>query len=76
MILNKIKHRSLFTNDDLRYNEKLGLPVEVFCTMQNTTVAFGQIESFSNLSVSIANTCYNRKQFVFFGHQPVDHSTL
>ena len=68
MLLSKLKTKSLISTDDLSFNRKLGLPVEVFCPKTNTTLAFGQISSMSHSAITIQETNYSRTEYVFFGH--------
>lgn len=53
--------------DDLEYNYKLGLPIEIFCIKKMKTVAFGRIEAFSKHGVIVNQTIYSNKDYLFFG---------
>lgn len=68
MLLNKLKSKSLISNEDLTFNKRLGLPVEVFCPKTNRTLAFGKITTISNATITIHNINYCRAKHVFFGH--------
>ncbi|WP_245805906.1 hypothetical protein [Bacillus alkalicellulosilyticus] len=64
----KLLNKSLVTNDDIEFNKKLGLPVEVFCPKEHRTVDFGRVQSFCNEEILINGTTYSREHNAFFGH--------
>ncbi|MCQ6266061.1 hypothetical protein M1K46_10340 [Fictibacillus sp. WQ 8-8] len=67
MTLLKIKTKSLVLNKDLRYNEKLGLPVEVYCPNSHRTIAFGRIETMDDHFVVINSEKHSIADHFFFG---------
>jgi len=67
MILTKLTDKSLITNEDLDFNHRLGLPVEVFCSKKGKTVAFGAIHGFDEQHIHIRGDEYCRSTFLFFG---------
>ncbi|NEU31100.1 hypothetical protein GN156_09950 [bacterium LRH843] len=70
MILTKLTEKSLVTNQDVSFNYRLGIPVEVFCSKQGETIAFGQINSFNDQMIHINGQSFSRTAYLFFG-QPV-----
>ncbi|MFB4163455.1 hypothetical protein ACE1TI_06340 [Alteribacillus sp. JSM 102045] len=69
MLLNKLKCRSLITDHDVDYNYRLGIPIEVYCTRTETTMAFGQIERYSEQLICVAGKCFERSRFIFIGQR-------
>ncbi|SDM78122.1 hypothetical protein SAMN04488137_1901 [Fictibacillus solisalsi] len=67
MTLLKIKTKSLVLNKDLEYNEKLGLPVEVYCPLAHQTIAFGRIETLDDHFVVINSEKHAISDYFFFG---------
>ncbi|MDN4074596.1 hypothetical protein [Fictibacillus terranigra] len=67
MTLLKIKTKSLVLNKDLQYNEKLGLPVEVYCPLSHQTIAFGRIETMDDCFVVINSEKHSIADHFFFG---------
>jgi hypothetical protein len=67
MTITKFTTMSLVLDQDLNYNQKLGLPVEVFCMEKHCTIAFGRIQEISADHVQIANKCFCRTKNAFFG---------
>ncbi|ARK30271.1 hypothetical protein [Halalkalibacter krulwichiae] len=76
MILTKLIDKSLVTNEDLDYNHRLGLPVEVFCFKKGKTIAFGAIRDFNDKYIQIRGDEYCRSTFLFFGKPYVSLSFL
>ncbi|KMM38122.1 hypothetical protein [Guptibacillus hwajinpoensis] len=66
-MINKLKTKSLLGNEDLDFNRRLGMPVEVFCPKLKDTVAFGKIEMFVEDELSINGNCFQIEQYLFFG---------
>ncbi|MDT8860049.1 hypothetical protein N0O92_07365 [Alkalihalobacillus sp. MEB130] len=67
MILTKLTNKSLVTNQDLELNHRLGIPVEVFCSKQGKTLAFGQIKGFDEERIQIRDYEFCRTTYLFFG---------
>ncbi len=67
MTFTKLKNKTIVTDDDLGYNQRIGMPIEVFCLERKQTIAFGKVQSFSNKKVCINGNHYSRDQFVLFG---------
>lgn len=67
MKITKIKTKSLLFNDDLSYNQRLGLPVEVFSTKTNETVAFGKIRLYSDQYICVNDRFFSRDGHMLFG---------
>ncbi|HEU5138950.1 MAG TPA: hypothetical protein VFT51_03180 [Bacillales bacterium] len=67
MKMTKIKSKSLVLNQDLSYNQRLGLPVEVFSTEHNKTVAFGKIRLYSDQYVCVNDKFFSRNGHMIFG---------
>ncbi|UOE96442.1 hypothetical protein [Alkalihalobacillus sp. LMS39] len=67
----KLINKSLVTNEDIEFNKKMGLPVEVFCPREYKTLAFGRIQSFCNEEILINGHPYCRENNAFFGHPSV-----
>ncbi|TWI54609.1 hypothetical protein [Halalkalibacter nanhaiisediminis] len=67
MYLSKLTNKSLVTNNDLDFNYRLGIPVEVFCSKQKKTIAFGQIHSFNDQMIQIHEFAFCRSTYLFFG---------
>ncbi|MGO4888213.1 hypothetical protein ACJ2A9_10685 [Anaerobacillus sp. MEB173] len=67
MMITKLTNKSLVTNDDLAYNMRIGLPIEVFCPSAQSTIAFGRIESFTGQQVYISGAEYCREKHLLFG---------
>ncbi|HEX7065867.1 MAG TPA: hypothetical protein VF199_12430, partial [Bacillales bacterium] len=57
----------LVLNQDLSYNQRLGLPVEVFSTEHNKTVAFGKIRLYSDQYVCVNDKFFSRHGHMIFG---------
>ncbi|MFB5661633.1 hypothetical protein [Alteribacillus sp. HJP-4] len=74
MKLNKLTRRSLVTEEDIEYNYRLGIPVEVYCLYTESTVAFGKIASFTSRHICISKTYFNRNHFVFIGQRIMNES--
>jgi hypothetical protein len=74
MKITKIKTKSLVLNQDLAYNQRLGLPVEVFSTKQNKTVAFGKIRLYSDQFICVNDRFFSREGHMLFGcrYDPTD----
>lgn len=72
MKITKIKSKALVTHKDLSYNQRLGLPVEVFSTQSNETLAFGKIQLYSDQFICVNDRFFSNKQHMFFGcpYQP------
>lgn len=66
-MINKLKTQSLLGNNDLDFNRRLGMPVEVFCPRIQDTVAFGKIEMFDEQELLINGSCFQIEQYLFFG---------
>ncbi len=67
MTITKLKNKSVITDDDLGHNQRIGMPIEVFCLEKQQTIAFGKIQSFTNHQVCINGNYYSRDQYVLFG---------
>lgn len=67
MTITKLTNKNVITDEDLNHNQKIGLPIEVFCTNNNETVAFGIIQSYDANCVYINGNKYCREKYVFFG---------
>ncbi|HET7629230.1 MAG TPA: hypothetical protein VFK44_12730 [Bacillales bacterium] len=67
MKIAKITSKSLVLNEDLSYNQRLGLPVEVFSTRENKTVAFGKIRLYSDQFICVNDQFFNRSGHMIFG---------
>jgi hypothetical protein len=67
LILTKLTNKSLVTNQDLELNHRLGLPVEVFCSKQGKTLAFGPIKGFDDQKILIRDHDFCRSTYLFFG---------
>lgn len=67
MKMAKITTKSLVLNQDLAYNQRLGIPVEVFSTKQNKTVAFGKIRLYSDRFICVNDQFFSRNGHMFFG---------
>lgn len=67
MEIAKIKSKSLNRNADLSYNQRIGLPVELFSLKQNKTVAFGKIRLYSDQYVCVNDRFFSRTEHVIFG---------
>ncbi|GAF65334.1 hypothetical protein [Alkalihalobacillus trypoxylicola] len=65
----KITDKSLITNADLQFSKNLGLPVEVYCSKNKKTVAFGQIQDFNNEQIQISGVTFRRENYLFFGNR-------
>ncbi|MBP3950552.1 hypothetical protein [Bacillus suaedae] len=75
MILTKVTDKSLVTNQDLSFNHRLGIPVEVFCLKERKTVAFGQMSHFNDQLIVIQGKAFLRSQFLFFGHPSLEETS-
>jgi hypothetical protein len=67
MKMTKLKTKSLTLHSDLAYNQRLGLPVEVFSMKSFQTIAFGKIRLISDKFVCINSQFYSRETHLFFG---------
>lgn len=67
MEIAKIKSKALNENEDLAYNQRIGLPVELFSLKQNKTVAFGKIRLYSDQFVCVNDRFFSRIDHVIFG---------
>ncbi|HET7657903.1 MAG TPA: hypothetical protein VFK37_06390 [Bacillales bacterium] len=67
MEIAKIKSKTLNRNEDLAYNQRIGLPVEVFSIKQNKTVAFGKIRLYSDQFICVHDRFFSRCDHVIFG---------
>ncbi len=67
MNLAKITDKSLVTNQDLDFNQRIGLPVEVYCSKRSETIAFGQINAFNDQTIYIGGRPFCRQSNLFFG---------
>lgn len=67
MEFTKKLNKTSLSMEDLEYNYKLGLPIEIFCLKQLKTVAFGRIEAFSEHGVIVNQTIYSNKDYLYFG---------
>ncbi|SDH08776.1 hypothetical protein SAMN05192534_101569 [Alteribacillus persepolensis] len=72
MLLNKLKCRSLVTDDDVRYNFRLGIPVEVYCVKAKSTLVFGRIEHYNKQYICVAGHWFHRDRFIFFGQRHLE----
>lgn len=72
--LSKMQRRLLVFEEELRFNQRIGVPVEIFCTFREETVAFGQIRALSKYHVTISRTAYLRKNYTVFGVCPAAYS--
>ncbi|WP_100407174.1 hypothetical protein [Bacillus solitudinis] len=68
MFLTKLTDKTLTTNQDLSFNQQIGLPIEVYCSKRYETVAFGQIETYCESFIIINGQRYCRSSYLFFGH--------
>ncbi|WP_017728083.1 hypothetical protein [Halalkalibacterium ligniniphilum] len=68
MVLTKLTDKSLVTNQDLEFNHRIGLPIEVYCSKRVETLAFGRIESYNDQSIIINGQSFSRQCHLFFGH--------
>ncbi len=60
-------NKTTLSYEDLEYNKKLGLPIEIYCPKQQKTIAFGRIEALMNHGVIINQSIYSNHDYVFFG---------
>lgn len=67
MVYTKRINKTSLSYDDLEYNRKLGLPIEIYCPKQQKTIAFGRIEALTNHGVIINQSIYSSYEYVFFG---------
>lgn len=67
MTITKLKNKTVITDDDLGFNQRIGMPIEVFCLERKQTIAFGKIQSYNNGQVCINGNYYCRDQYVLFG---------
>ncbi len=66
-MLTKLVEKSLVTTQDIAFNYRLGLPIEVFCSEKGETVAFGRINAFDDDVIYIQGQAYRREHYLFFG---------
>lgn len=71
----KITNKSLITNQDLAFNYQMGIPIEVFCSKQGKTVAFGQIKEFNEQIINVYDHVFCRSSYLFFGQPANFHET-
>ncbi|EIT86560.1 hypothetical protein A374_03279 [Fictibacillus macauensis ZFHKF-1] len=67
MTLMKMKTKSLVMDQDFAYNEKLGLPVEVYCPQAHQTIAFGRIQARDDRYIVINSEKHALDDYFFFG---------
>lgn len=67
MEMMKRVNKTSLSMEDLEYNYKLGLPIEIFCLKKMKTVAFGRIEAYTEHGVIVNQTIYSNKDYRFFG---------
>ncbi|KGA99183.1 hypothetical protein AJ85_13330 [Alkalihalobacillus alcalophilus ATCC 27647 = CGMCC 1.3604] len=67
MNLLKLTDKSLCTNADLIFSQQFGLPIEVYCSKNSETIAFGQIQDFNEDFIRICGKLYRRDTNLFFG---------
>lgn len=60
-------NKTSLTIEDLEYNYKLGLPIEIVCLKKMKTVAFGRIEAYSEHGVIVNRTIYSNQDYLYFG---------
>lgn len=75
MFLTKLTEKSLVTTQDIAFNYRLGIPVEVFCSHEGKTVAFGQISSFNDQVIYIRGNSFSRSNYLFFGQPALSASS-
>ncbi|WP_100372664.1 hypothetical protein [Bacillus sp. FJAT-45037] len=68
MILTKLIDKSLVTNQDLAFNQRIGLPVEVYCSKSRITLAFGRIDMYNEAFIFVSGRPFSREAHLFFGH--------
>ncbi|MDV2683423.1 hypothetical protein AB3N04_02315 [Alkalihalophilus sp. As8PL] len=68
MFLTKLTDKSLITNQDLAFNQRIGLPVEVYCSRRCATLAFGKIEMYTDTIIFVGGQSFCRENHLFFGH--------
>ncbi|WP_096200989.1 hypothetical protein [Bacillus sp. FJAT-45350] len=71
MNLYKVLKKSLTSLEDIEFNHKFGLPIEVFCPKDRRTVAFGRIENLNVKGVQINGEIFNIEENAFFGHRSI-----
>lgn len=67
MTYTKRMKKTALSYEDLEYNRKLGLPIEIYCPKQHKTIAFGRIEALSNHGVIINQYIYSNHDYIFYG---------
>ncbi|WP_062046739.1 hypothetical protein [Bacillus sp. JCM 19034] len=75
MKLIKVKNYSIVTTNELSYNYRLGLPIEVFCLHTKRTIAFGRIQILNDDFIQIHGHQYNRNSYLFFGAIKLEKSS-
>ncbi|WP_035340105.1 hypothetical protein [Halalkalibacter hemicellulosilyticus] len=75
MRLKKVKKFTLVTNNDISYNYRLGLPIEVYCIRSKKTIAFGRIAFFNDNVIIIRRHSYARSSYLFFGVNHLEKSS-
>ncbi|MCK0472154.1 hypothetical protein [Halalkalibacter sp. APA_J-10(15)] len=75
MRLKKVRNFTLITNNDISYNYRLGLPIEVYCIQSKKTIAFGRIAFFNNSVIIIHGHSYTRSSYLFFGVNHLEKSS-
>ncbi|WP_042359156.1 hypothetical protein [Geomicrobium sp. JCM 19055] len=53
-----LKDHLLIFDEDLHFNQRIGMPVQVFCLTQQRVVAFGKIQNISNKCVTVSKTAF------------------
>lgn len=67
MKITKIKSKALITHKDIIYNQRIGLPVEVFSIQSQETLAFGKIQLCSDQFICVSDQFFSREHHMFFG---------
>ncbi|EZH67643.1 hypothetical protein DH09_06855 [Bacillaceae bacterium JMAK1] len=63
-----LKDHLLIFDEDLHFNQRIGMPVQVFCLTQQRVVAFGKIQNISNKCVTISKTAFLKSHHIIIGY--------
>ncbi|MBM7633564.1 MULTISPECIES: hypothetical protein [Geomicrobium] len=71
-----LKDHLLIFDEDLHFNQRIGMPVQVFCLTQQRVVAFGKIQNISNKCVTVSKTAFLKSHYAVIGHSKATKKSL
>ncbi|MFB4160686.1 hypothetical protein ACE1TF_12445 [Geomicrobium sp. JSM 1781026] len=62
----------LIFNEDLQFNQRVGMPVKIYCRTRQKTLAFGRIQAITPHFINVSRTWFMRRDYLIIGIAPTE----